>query len=123
MTSRRRLIEVDGLIDGSGAAPLEHAAILIEGERILAAGRRADLGRPDGATRIEAAPGSTAMPGLIDSHVHLASSGQSGIGAHRAERLEVGSRAAADARWSPPIVTCARSAWTISARSTVARRD
>jgi imidazolonepropionase-like amidohydrolase len=89
MTPHRRLIEVDRLIDGSGAAPLEYAAILIEGERILAAGRRADLGRPDGATRIEAAPGSTAMPGLIDSHVHLASSGQSGIGAHRAERLEL----------------------------------
>jgi imidazolonepropionase-like amidohydrolase len=85
----RRIIEVDRLIDGSGRPPIEQAALLIEGDRILAAGRRAEIGRPDGAVLIEAEPGTTALPGLIDSHVHLAYSGQTNGRLHKADRAEL----------------------------------
>jgi imidazolonepropionase-like amidohydrolase len=99
----RTLIEADRLIDGTGAAPIEGAAVLIEGERILAAGRRADIGEPEGARVVAAAPGSTVMPGLADVHVHLAYSGVPHKKAFRAELTElsypaIALRAAAFAR-------------------------
>jgi imidazolonepropionase-like amidohydrolase len=97
-----RLIAVAKLVDGTGAAPLEGAAILIEGERILAVGRQADIGRPDGAEIVDFS-GRVAIPGLIDSHVHLAYSGLPHKKAFRAELIEmsypaVALRAAAFAR-------------------------
>ncbi|WIG59687.1 MAG: aryldialkylphosphatase related protein [Ktedonobacterales bacterium] len=58
------------LIDGTGADPVDDAALVIEGERITAAGRRRDVRVPAGATVIEA-DGKTLLPGLIDCHVHL----------------------------------------------------
>ena len=63
------------LIDGTGADPIENAAIVFEGERILAAGPRGAVTIPRGASVIEAA-GRTLLPGLIDCHVHFA--GRSG---------------------------------------------
>jgi len=84
----RTLFLADRLIDGTGAAPLEGAALLIEGERILAVGRAADIGRPEGATVIEA-PGRTLMPGLVDVHVHLAYSGAKDPAAFRAESARI----------------------------------
>jgi len=55
------------LIDGSGRDPIDQATILIEGERITAAGR--DLAVPNGSRVIDAA-GRTVLPGIIDCHVH-----------------------------------------------------
>jgi imidazolonepropionase-like amidohydrolase len=68
------LFRVGKLIDGTGAAPLEGAALLVDGDRIVAVGRQADISAPDGAEVIEA-PDATLIPGLIDVHVHLAYSG------------------------------------------------
>ncbi len=62
------------LIDGTGVDPVRNATVVVEGNRIVAAGR--DLDVPLGATVIDAA-GMTIMPGLIDCHVHLTSSAQS----------------------------------------------
>lgn len=84
----RRLFLADRLIDGTGAAAVEGAALLIEGERILAAGRAADIGRPEGAEVIEA-PGATLMPGMVDVHVHLAYSGAKDPNAFRAESARI----------------------------------
>jgi imidazolonepropionase-like amidohydrolase len=84
-----KLLLADRLIDGTGAASIEGAALLIDGDRILAAGRAADIGRPDGAEVIETAAGSTIMPGLVDVHVHLAYSGAIDPDAFRAETASI----------------------------------
>jgi imidazolonepropionase-like amidohydrolase len=62
------------LIDGSGAEPLRNASVVIEGERIVAAG--AGIDPPRDAEMIDAA-GMTLMPGMIDCHVHLTSNADS----------------------------------------------
>jgi len=56
------------LIDGTGAPPVRGATVVIDDERISAAG--AGIEPPRDATVIDAG-GRTVMPGLIDSHVHL----------------------------------------------------
>ena len=60
------------LIDGTGGAPLPDAVVLIDGSNILNVGSAQSVRVPDGAELIEA-PGMTMMPGLIDTHDHLAS--------------------------------------------------
>jgi len=80
-----KLIRADRLVDGTGAQVLEGAAILMDGERIKAVGRAADIGVPEGAEVIDAAPGTTIIPGLVDAHVHLAYSGDVDLDAFRVE--------------------------------------
>ena len=62
------------LIDGTGATPVPDAAVVIDGDRITAAGPRAALSWPTDAEVIDAR-GRTLIPGLIDAHDHLASHG------------------------------------------------
>jgi imidazolonepropionase-like amidohydrolase len=57
------------LIDGTGADPVADGIVVIAGERIVAAGREADIAIPSEAQVIDA-QGGTILPGLIDSHVH-----------------------------------------------------
>jgi imidazolonepropionase-like amidohydrolase len=57
------------LFDGTGAAPREAAAVLVEDGRIAAVGSASD-GVPEGAQVLELA-GRTLMPGLIDAHAHV----------------------------------------------------
>ncbi len=82
------LIRAGRLIDGTGAAPMEQAAILIEGDRIKAVSRQADIGNPDVEEVIDA-PEVTAIPGLIDVHVHLSYSGNADMRAFRAEHADM----------------------------------
>ena len=58
------------VIDGNGGTPLADATILITGERITAIGPRASVQIPAGATRVDAT-GRWAVPGFIDTNVHL----------------------------------------------------
>jgi imidazolonepropionase-like amidohydrolase len=58
------------LVDGTGRSPLEDARIVIDGERISAAGAAATVPAPAGAERIDLA-GRTVLPGLVDAHFHL----------------------------------------------------
>lgn len=58
------------LLDGTGAAPIEDAVVLIQGNRIVAAGPADAVAIPVGAVTIDAA-GGLIMPGVIDNHVHL----------------------------------------------------
>jgi enamidase len=58
------------LIDGTGAAPLENATIVMRDGLIVAIGRATSVAVPEGAERIDGS-GRTAIPGLIDAHVHL----------------------------------------------------
>ena len=59
------------VIDGSGSAPKPHQDILVRGERILATGAHGTLADTAGA-RIVDLRGRYVIPGLVDSHVHLA---------------------------------------------------
>jgi imidazolonepropionase-like amidohydrolase len=62
------------LIDGTGAAPVSDAAVVIDGERITAAGPRLAVTWPADAEIVDVR-GRTIIPGLIDAHDHLASHG------------------------------------------------
>lgn len=61
------------MIDGKGST-VENAALLMDGDRITALGRQADIQPGEGVEVIEAG-NRTIMPGLIDAHVHLVNSG------------------------------------------------
>ena len=58
------------LIDGTGAAAVEHATVVVRGDRIVAAGPAASVSIPGGA-RVTDLRGKVLMPGLADMHVHL----------------------------------------------------
>jgi imidazolonepropionase-like amidohydrolase len=58
------------LIDGNGGAPVPDSVVLIDGERIVAAGSRESVAIPDDAERIPAG-GLTVLPGLWDLGVHV----------------------------------------------------
>jgi imidazolonepropionase-like amidohydrolase len=60
------------LIDGRGGAPIAPAVVVIRGERIEAAG--AGVAVPAGARVIDMGA-ATLLPGLIDLHTHLTSTG------------------------------------------------
>jgi len=59
------------LIDGKGGPLLMKPVIVIEGKRIKAVGKQGEVKVPAGAEVIDAGK-FTLMPGLIDSHLHLA---------------------------------------------------
>lgn len=59
------------LIDGTGGPPRANMSVLVEGERIRAVLPADDLSPPPGA-RVVDLSGKYLLPGLIDSHEHLA---------------------------------------------------
>ena len=61
-------IRAGTLIDGTGAAAVKNAVIVIQGDRITAIG--AGVRIPSGATVIDLSA-ATVLPGFIDAHVHL----------------------------------------------------
>jgi imidazolonepropionase-like amidohydrolase len=62
------------LIDGSGKKPVPDSVVLVKGEKIEAVGKQGDVKVPEGTEVIDAS-GKWLLPGLIDLHVHLYSSG------------------------------------------------
>ena len=58
------------LIDGTGAAPVPDAVVVIEGAKIVAVGPKAKVNIPADARQINAA-GKYIIPGLMDANVHL----------------------------------------------------
>lgn len=62
------------LIDGLGGPPVVDAVIVVEGNRITAAGSKQQVTIPDGAQRIDVS-GSCVLPGLLDSHFHISAGG------------------------------------------------
>ncbi len=63
-----KAIKAGKLIDGTGAAPIENATVIIENSKIKAVGPNIKI--PTGAKVIDAT-GKTVMPGMIDAHMHL----------------------------------------------------
>src|ERR1700730_10499423 len=80
-----RYIRAGRLVDGKGGPSIADGAVLIDGERIVEAGPAAAVARPEQAERLEF-PDLTAMPGLVDCHVHLNNRGDGNpIGGHTPE--------------------------------------
>jgi imidazolonepropionase-like amidohydrolase len=67
----KRLALVGGmLLTGYEIPPIHHAAILIEGSKIVAAGPASEINIPPETTIIDTS-GRTMLPGLIETHAHL----------------------------------------------------
>ena len=61
------------LIDGTGREPLDYPVVVVQNGRILDVGAESDVKLPRGDSVEELSfPDGTILPGLIDSHVHLA---------------------------------------------------
>src|SRR5687768_10948545 len=73
------------VFDGTGARPCE-AALRIRGSRITAVGPRDEIGG-DGDDRVIDLAGKFVMPGMIDCHVHLTSSGAANYELQRLKEL------------------------------------
>jgi imidazolonepropionase-like amidohydrolase len=58
------------LIDGTGTQPVNDSVVVVEGDRIRAAGPRARVAVPRGAAVVDAT-GKVLMPGLVDVHCHI----------------------------------------------------
>ncbi len=68
---KKKLALVGGmLLDGYEVPPLHHAAVVIEGDKIVQVGRAAEVAIPPDGEVIDTS-GRVMMPGLIDCHVHL----------------------------------------------------
>lgn len=65
----RAVILAERIIDGTGRPPLEHGAILVDGDRIRAIARRADVSVPEDAQVIDCGK-QTVLPGFVDAHSH-----------------------------------------------------
>src|SRR3989475_13130308 len=80
-SARFTLITAARLLDGTGAAAVEHAALLIDGDRVADLGRASDVHVAEGASvdRRDYAEG-TILPGLVDAHTHLVAPGDGTLG-------------------------------------------
>ena len=58
------------LIDGTPAAPIENAVLVVRDGRVVAAGAAGRVTVPEDARRIDLA-GKTVIPGLINAHGHV----------------------------------------------------
>ena len=79
--ARFTLITAARLLDGSGAAPVEQAGLLVENGRVAKLGRAADVQPPEGATVDRRDYGDASiLPGLVDAHTHLVAPGDGTLG-------------------------------------------
>ena len=70
-TPVKRLAVLGGtLIDGTGREPVKDAVVLLEGDRIVAAGPRGEVRIPRGTQSLDA-HGKWILPGLWDMHAHF----------------------------------------------------
>lgn len=63
-------IKVGKLIDGNGGPVIDKGVVIIDGKRIKTVGAEADVTIPPDATIIDE-PTLTAMPGMMDLHLHI----------------------------------------------------
>ncbi len=73
------LIKANTFLDGTGAAPVQNAALVIEGGRITQFGPQSAVTAPPGARVVDFGD-RTVMPGLIDAHVHILFTGSATSG-------------------------------------------
>ena len=63
-------VTADRLVDGTGRAPIRDAAVVVDGERIVAVGPRTETVIPQGAERLDLGD-RTLLPGFVDAHSHI----------------------------------------------------
>jgi imidazolonepropionase-like amidohydrolase len=68
---KTRVITAARLIDGTGSKPLGRAVVVVTGEKIVRVGTAGSLTIPEGAEIIDLGD-VTLLPGLIDTHTHIA---------------------------------------------------
>lgn len=69
------LLTAARLLDGTGALPLDDAALLMEG-RVVRVGPRREVRAPDGTpVRVVDYGDAAILPVLVDAHTHLVASG------------------------------------------------
>jgi imidazolonepropionase-like amidohydrolase len=78
--ARFALITAARLLDGSGTRPVGPAALLIEGNRIVAVGAAAEAPVPDASVERHDYGDATILPGLVDAHTHLVAPGDGTLG-------------------------------------------
>src|SRR5262245_24771996 len=66
-----KVLRASGMVDVRAGRLVPDAAVLVEGDRIVAAGPAASVAVPAGAEKIDLGE-AVLLPGLIDAHVHLA---------------------------------------------------
>lgn len=66
------ILTADYLITGDGVTVIEQGGVRIEGDKILEVGPAAQLIAAHPEQEVQAHPGCTLMPGMIDLHNHLA---------------------------------------------------
>lgn len=69
-TTTTHVIRAARLIDGTGAAPVRDGAVMVRGNRIVAAGAFSGMRVPPDARTIDLGD-ATLLPGFIDAHVHM----------------------------------------------------
>ena len=75
------LIKAARLIDGKGGPPLERGAVLLEGDTIRDVGTEESVVPPeDASVDVRTYDTGTALPGLVDCHVHLIGMGDGRAG-------------------------------------------
>lgn len=75
------------LIDGTGARPVEDAALVVRAGRIIGVGARSDVEVPRGAEVIDLS-GRTVIPGLINAHGHVGDTRGLQTGQYSAQNVE-----------------------------------
>lgn len=76
---QKKVIQGELLLDGTGKPPMKDAVVVIEGNKITRIAKKGDAGIPQGAdVEVIDAGKKTIMPGMIDSHVHIYTDGETG---------------------------------------------
>ncbi len=71
-----RLLVADRVIDGSGGPAIEHGAVLLSGDQVVAVGPASQVRAPDGASvEVTKYDGGSLLPGYVDAHTHVVAPG------------------------------------------------
>ena len=74
-----KVIQRAMLLDGRGKPPMKDSVIIVEGNKITKIGKKGQVALPKGGdVEYIDAEGKTVMPGMIDSHVHIYTDGETG---------------------------------------------